>query len=332
MPTQNNQQEKELPQVLILRTTFVFQLYEKEFHKKFKVLKAWESPLPIESFIESEAQNVEAIFCSGLTPITKDIISQLPLLKIVVTESTGLEHIDMGECKRKGIAVTYAGSVYAEDVADMAIGLVIDVLRKISMADRFIRNGLWPSGVQFPMGSKVGGKRVGIVGLGNIGLMIARRLEGFGCTISYNSRKKKGSTPYKFYTDVVEMASDNDVLIVCCSLTEQTRHIINNEVLRALGKDGVLINVGRGAIINEDDLVECLIEGEIAGVGLDVFEHEPNVPKQLFTMENVVMTPHRAAFTKEGFFDVFQLVMGNLEAFFSDKPLLTPVPVPIANE
>lgn len=173
---------------------------------------------------------------------------------------------------------------------------------------------------------QLGGKRVGIVGLGSIGLEIAKRLEAFECKISYLSRQKKSSVPYHFYDDVVELASHSNILIICCALNEQTHHLINKEVLLALGKEGFIVNIARGAIIDEKELVHCLQQGIIAGAGLDVFENEPNVPKELLELDNVVLSPHFAVFTEESFRDLFELLVGNLEAFFSNKPLITPVP------
>lgn len=171
----------------------------------------------------------------------------------------------------------------------------------------------------------MGGKQVGIVGLGSIGLEAAKRLEAFGCKISYHSRKKKPSVSYTFYSDVCELASNSNILIICCALNDQTHHLINKEVLLALGKEGVIINIARGAIIDEKELMQFLQQGKIAGAGLDVFEHEPGAPKELYELDNVVLSPHVAVFTEESFRDLFELIVGNLEAFFSNKPLLSPV-------
>lgn len=171
----------------------------------------------------------------------------------------------------------------------------------------------------------MGGKRVGIVGLGSIGHEVAKRLEAFGCRISYNSRKEKPGVEYSFYSDVSELAGNSDALTICCALTHQTHHMINKQVLLALGKNGVIINVGRGGIIDEKEMVECLMKGEIGGAGLDVFENEPHVPKELFLLENVVLSPHRAVHSEETLMALCDLVVGNFEAFFSNKPLLTPL-------
>ncbi|KAJ9539553.1 hypothetical protein OSB04_032286 [Centaurea solstitialis] len=169
----------------------------------------------------------------------------------------------------------------------------------------------------------LGGKKVGIVGLGNIGSRVATRLEAMGCIVSYTSRLRKDSAPFAFYPNVFQLASESDILVICCALTNDTRHIINNRVMRALGKTGVIVNVARGAIIDEAELVNCLVKGELGGAGLDVFENEPNVPKELLGLDNVVLSPHRTAFTKESFHDATQILIANLEAFFTNRNLLT---------
>lgn len=150
---------------------------------------------------------------------------------------------------------------------------------------------------------------------------VAKRLEGFGCIISYNSRKEKPFAPYPFYSNVHELTANSDALVICCELNEQTQHMINREVMLALGKKGVIVNVGRGAIIDEKEMVHCLIHRDIGGVGLDVFENEPHVPQELFLLDNVVLSPHAAANTLGGNMALCELVAANFDAFFSNKPL-----------
>ncbi|KAI6706722.1 hypothetical protein NL676_009684 [Syzygium grande] len=315
------------PRVLLLRQPLEFSLVDRPLPDGFRFLKPWESPLPLDDFLSSsaDARSAEAILSCGVAPVTADVLRRLPSLRLVVTTSAGLNHIDVAECRRRGIAIANAGGAYSEVVADLAVGLLIDVLRKVSAGDRYVRRGLWSSEGEFALGSKLGGKRVGIVGLGKIGLEVAKRLEAFGCAISYNSRKKKPYVSYPFYSDVRELATNCDILVICCGLNEQTRHMINREVLLALGKEGVVVNIGRGSIIDEQEMVRLLVQGELGGAALDVFENEPNVPEELRALDNVVLSPHRAVFTPESFSKLCDLVIGNLEAFFSDKPLLSPV-------
>ncbi|GAV76667.1 2-Hacid_dh domain-containing protein/2-Hacid_dh_C domain-containing protein [Cephalotus follicularis] len=318
-------ESQNLPKVIVFIKPPVFTLLgEHYFHSPiFQFLKAYESPLPLHQFLTTHAHSIQAILSSGGAPVTADILDKLPSVRLVVTTSAGLNQIDLPACRLRGVAVANAADVYSADVADLAVGLLIDVLRKISCADRYVRQGLWVTKGDYPLGYKLGGKRVGIVGLGSIGFEVAKRLEAFGCHISYNSRKKKPYASYPFYSNVHELAANSDALVICCALTDQTRHMINKEVLLALGKEGVIVNIGRGAIIDEKEMVQCLVQEEIRGAGLDVFENEPDVPQELFAMDNVVLSPHRAVFTPESFKDLAELVVGNLEAFFLNKPLLS---------
>ncbi|EEF50428.1 glycerate dehydrogenase, putative [Ricinus communis] len=323
---QNYQQPQSLlPEVLVLERSPVFKFHEHRLSQKFHFLKAWESQLPLHQFLAAHAYSVQVLLSSGRDPVTANNIRLLPSLRLIVTTSAGLNHIDLQECRRQGIAIATAGSLYSEDVADLTVGLFIDVLRKISASDQYVRQGSWPTKGDFPLGFKLRGRQVGIVGLGSIGLEVAKRVEAFGCKIMYNSRNKKPSVPYPYYSNVCELAANCDVLIICCGLTDQTRHMINKEVFEALGKEGVIVNVGRGVIIDEQEMVQRLVQGEIAGAGLDVFENEPHVPKELTVLNNVVLSPHRAVHTTENLVALCELVIGNLEAFFSNKPLLTPI-------
>ncbi|KAJ8900301.1 hypothetical protein K2173_024941 [Erythroxylum novogranatense] len=321
----SSQSTPQLPQVLLMREPPAFTLCgEQPFSSdKFRYLKAYESTLPLDQFLTTHAQSVQAILSSHNAPVTAAILRLLPEARLVVTTSAGLNQIDLPECRRRGIKVANSGTVSAANVADLAIALLIDVKRKISASNRYVKQGLWSTNEDYPLGSKLRGKRVGIVGLGSIGSEIAKRLEAFGCYISYNSRNQKPSVSYPFYHEVHELAADSDVLIICCALNDQTHHLIDKEVLSALGKEGFIVNVGRGPIIDEKEMVRCLMKGEIAGAGLDVFEDEPDVPQELFALDNVVLSPHRAVFTQESINDLGKLVVGNLEAFFSSKPLLS---------
>lgn len=317
---------KLLPEIIVFGPPSVFERYSGEFSQRFRILKPWESPIPLEEFLSVHAQNTRAAICRGGFKMTSNILRLLPSLGLLVTNSAGLNHIDLHQCRKSGISIAYASTIFSADVADCAVGLLLDVTRKISASNNFLKSGRWPVEGEYPLGTKLGGKRVGIVGLGSIGLEIAKRLEVFNCKISYQSRKKKPDVGYTFHGDVIELASHSDILIICCALNEQTHHLINKQVLLALGKRGLIINVGRGAIIDEKELVQCLQDGDIAGAGLDVFENEPCVPEELFGLDNVVLSPHAAVFTDESQRDMCELIIGNLKAFFSNKPLITPIP------
>jgi hydroxypyruvate reductase 2 len=163
------------------------------------------------------------------------------------------------------------------------------------------------------------------VGLGNIGSRVARRLAAFGCTVSYHSRSPKPSETYTFVPALLDLAAGSDVLVLSCALTEETKHMVNREVMEALGKDGVLVNVGRGGLVDEPELVRCLRDGVLGGAGLDVYVNEPAVPPELFSMDNVVLSDHRAVITPESIRGALEMVTANLDAFFSGRPLVSPV-------
>ncbi|KAG9141486.1 hypothetical protein Leryth_001933 [Lithospermum erythrorhizon] len=204
-------------------------------------------------------------------------------LEIISSYSVGVDKIHLEKCKLRGVRVTNTPHVLTDDVADIAIGLILATLRKICAADEFVRKKLWKNG-DFQLTSKFSGKSVGIIGLGRIGSAIATRAEAFDCSISYHSRSQKPNVNYKYYSNVIDLAANCQILVVSCSLTEETRHIISRPVIDALGPEGVLINIGRGAHVDEPELVSALLEGRLGGAGLDVFENEPEVPEQLFKL------------------------------------------------
>ncbi|CAA7039154.1 unnamed protein product [Microthlaspi erraticum] len=302
--------------------------FDELLSRNFQVLNTHVSSDPIPIFLSRHAASVRAFVNIGRLTIDAELLSHLPSLQLLICTSVGVDHVDLAECKRRGVSVTNAGDAFSEDAADCAVGLLISVLRRIPAADRYVRSGNWAKFGAFhcfQLGSKVSGKRVGIVGLGSIGSFIAKRLEPFGCIISYNSRSQKQSIPYMYYSDVLSLAANNDVLMLCCSLNEQTRHIVNREVMESLGKDGVIINVGRGGLIDEKEMVKCLVQGVIGGAGLDVFENEPEVPEELLGLDNVVLTPHAAVATPGSLNNVTEIALANLKAFFSNQPLVSPV-------
>ncbi|KQJ81656.1 glyoxylate/hydroxypyruvate reductase HPR3 [Brachypodium distachyon] len=271
------------------------------------------------------AAEARVLLVPRLAPVTAQLLGGLPALELVAATTVGVDHVDLEACRRRGLCVTNAGAAFSVDSADYAVGLVVAALRRVAAADAFVRSGRWAVNGDYPLTTKVSGKRVGIVGLGNIGALVARRLAAFGCAVSYHSRSPKPAAPYKFFPAVRDLASDSDVLVLSCALTEETRHMVNREVMEALGKDGVLVNVGRGGLVDEPELVRCLREGVIGGAGLDVYEDEPAVPRELLGMDNVVLSGHKAVSTTESIRGVVEIVAANLDAFFSGRPLVSPV-------
>lgn len=309
--------------VLMLRPMSPY--LEQELERRFDLFKPWQSTSSPENFLRQHSGSIRAVVGNAAIGADSALIDCLPGLEIVSSYSVGIDKIDLDKCRERGIRVTNTPDVLTDDVADAAIGLALGVMRKICGCDGFVRKGLWKGG-EFELGSKFSGKSVGIVGLGRIGSAIAKRAEAFRCRISYTSISKKPSYPnYNYYPSTIDLATHSDILIVSCSLTEQTRHIINRQVLDALGPRGVLINIGRGAHVDEPELVSALLEGRLGGAGLDVFEKEPNVPEELFGLDNVVLLPHVGSDTEETCKDMADLVIGNLEAHFRNEQLLSPV-------
>ncbi|KAL4589194.1 hypothetical protein LXL04_002099 [Taraxacum kok-saghyz] len=304
--------------------TFPMSSYlEQELEKRFNLFRLWNLP-DKNNFLKDNPGSIRAVVGNTKIGADRELIDSLPALEIVSSFSVGLDKVDLGHCKDKGIRVTNTPDVLTEDVADLAIELMLATLRRICECDRYVRGGLWKKG-DFKLTTKFSGKKIGIIGLGRIGTAIAKRAEAFSCPISYYSRTQKPELKYKYFPSVLELASDCQILVVSCPLTDETRHIINRQVIDAIGPKGFLINIGRGPHVDEPELVSALVEGRIAGAGLDVFENEPNVPEELFGLDNVVLVPHVGSDTFETVKAMADLVVGNLEAHFSKKPLLTPV-------
>ncbi|XP_010318542.3 glyoxylate/hydroxypyruvate/pyruvate reductase 2KGR isoform X1 [Solanum lycopersicum] len=309
----------------VLMTCPMSPYLEQELDKRFNFLRLWKFPENQKShFLKLHSDSIRGVVGNATIGANAELIGALPKLEIVSSYSVGLDKIDLGLCKEKGIKVAYCPDLITDDAADTGVALILAVLRRICQCDSYVKNGLWKNG-DFMLTSKFSGKSVGIIGLGRIGLAIAKRAEAFGCPISYYTRSEKPNTNYKYYPSVVELASNCQILVVACALTPETRHIVNREVMEALGSKGILINIGRGPHVDEKELVSALLEGRLGGAGLDVFENEPEVPEQLFGLENVVLLPHVGSGTEETRKAMADLVLGNLEAHFLNKPLLTPV-------
>ncbi len=253
-------------------------------------------------------------------------LERLPQLEIISSFGVGYDHIDAAAAARHGVVVTHTPDVLNEEVADTTIGLLLCTVREFPQADRFVRAGKWRTD-GYPLSkATLRDRTVGLVGMGRIGTAIARRLEAFGVPIVYHTRQKRPELPYRHYTDLVEMARAVDVLILIVPGGPATRNMIDANVLDALGPGGILINIARGSVVDEQALVAALREGKIMAAGLDVFANEPDVPEELLTMENVVLLPHlgsASVYTRE---KMDQLIVDNILAWAAGKPPLTPVP------
>ncbi|XP_078431831.1 glyoxylate/hydroxypyruvate/pyruvate reductase 2KGR-like [Wolffia australiana] len=313
------------PGVLIVQNPIIPHL-ETELWKYYTLFRLWNVPSEKRTeFLLSHAQEIQAIVTNPVIGVSDEIIDALPQLEIISLCGVGLDKMNLTKCKEKRIRVTNTPDALTDDVADLAIALAIAVLRKICISDSFVRHGHYQNNRFLELSHRFSGKSVGIVGLGRIGKAVAKRAEAFGCHVSYFARSEKEDVGYKFYSSVVDLAAHSQVLVVACALTEETRHIVNRQVINALGPQGVLVNVGRGGHVDEAELVEALRDGRLGGAGLDVFEREPHPSDELLSMDNVVLQPHIGCCTRETLNDMAELVLANLEAHFLGNPLHSPV-------
>jgi hydroxypyruvate reductase len=271
------------------------------------------------------APRIVGIAASGESLVPADLLARLPSLKVVSVFGVGYDGVDAQAAVARGVPVTHTPDVLTDDVADLAMGLLLSVARLIPQAGEYVRAGRWPSG-PMPLGRKVSGARIGIVGLGRIGQAIARRAQAFDMSIAYTARTEKPSSGYRYYPTAKALAAEVDFLVVITPGGAGTRHLINADVLAALGSQGFLINVARGSVVDESALIAALQSGVIAGAALDVFENEPNVPQALWNMPNVVLTPHTASATRQTRQAMADLAFANMKAGLTGQPLLTPVP------
>lgn len=268
--------------------------------------------------------SVRAVVVNGGTLVPTALLDALPAVKIVSVFGVGYDGVPIPYCRERGIQVTNTPDVLTDDVADVAVALVLMTARKLVEANRFIHSGAW-SERPFELAWKVGGKRAGIFGLGRIGKAIARRLAAHDMEIAYHGRQQQSGVDYPYFGSLAELAQWSDFLIVAAPGGTGTQHAINAEILAALGAKGTLINIARGSVVDETALVEALKSGGIRGAGLDVFDHEPNVEPALLAAPNTVLLPHLGSGTHETRQAMADLVLRNLEAHFHDRPLLTAV-------
>ena len=271
------------------------------------------------------APRIRAIAASGESKVSAALLQQLPALEIVSVMGVGYDGIDVAAAKARGVTVTHTPGVLNDDVADLALALMLAWARQVPRADRFIRVGQWPAG-PLPLGRKVSGARLGIVGMGRIGQAIAQRAAAFGMSIAYTARSAKAELPLRYLPSAAALAAESDFLVVITPGGAGTRKLIDAEVLAALGPQGCVVNVARGSVIDETALIAALQAGTIAGAALDVFESEPNVPQALREMDNVVLTPHIGSATGQTRQAMADLALANLKAHFAGEALPSPVP------
>lgn len=308
----------------ILMTAPMMPSVVEALDRGFVLHRLWEQA-DGDDFLKAEGPRIRGLATSTLYGTVDDrLLRRLPALEIIASFGVGYDNVDAAAAAARGVIVTNTPGVLDDEVADLTIGLLIATLRQIPQADRFLRDGRWLEG-SFPLSTTLRGRRVGIVGMGNIGKAIATRLGGFGVSIAYHARSRQGDNPLEYHSSLLALAEASDVLIVIVPGGQSTRHLIDSRVLEALGPDAVLINVSRGSVVDEQALIQALRAQTILAAGLDVYEDEPRVPPELIGMPQVVLLPHIGSASRHTRNAMGQLVVDNLTSWFANGVALTPV-------
>ena len=308
----------------ILMTAPMMPIVIEALDKAFTLHRLWEQS-DQEAFLKDIGPRIRGIATSTLYGrLEASLLDRLPKAEIISSFGVGYDNVDAVEAGKRGIVVTNTPGVLDDEVADLAIGLLLATLRNIPQADRYLREGKWLK-APFPLSATLREKKVGIVGLGRIGKAIARRLAGFDVRIAYHGRTQQDDVAFTYHPTIVGLAEASDILIVITPGGASTKHLINAEVLKALGSNGVLINVARGSVVDEQALIQALKSGTILSAGLDVYDDEPRVPQELIDLEHVVLLPHIASGSVHTRNAMGKLVADNLISWFDGKGPLTPV-------
>lgn len=299
---------------------------QQRLEQHYHCIKLWEADDP-NALMQQHAGDIEVLIASAFHPARAALIDQLPNLKAICSLGVGYDNIDIKHAHARNLQVSNTPDVLNDCVADLTWGLIIATMRDMGKAERFLRDGRWGNQLAaLPLGRRVTGKRLGIVGLGRVGLAIAQRAHGFSMDLRYHNRRQRSDVAWAYESDLLALANWSDILVVATVGGPSTRHLINRQVLEALGPEGVLINVARGSVVDENALIEALSTGMIAGAGLDVFESEPHVPDALKALENAVLLPHIASATTETRQAMVNLLVENAESYARSGKVLTPVP------
>jgi lactate dehydrogenase-like 2-hydroxyacid dehydrogenase len=310
----------------VVMTAKGMDLIEDELGKRFSLHRLWLEPNPDLWLAEWGPRTRAIAMTGGHARIDEAYMRQYPNLEIISSFGVGYDNIDAKAAARLGVIVTNTPGVLDDEVADTTLGLMIMTVRQLPQSERYLREGQWTAKGAFPLSPSLRGRTVGILGLGRIGKAIAKRITAFGLSVAYHGRHAQADVPYRYYSSLVDMAKAVDILIVVAPGGPGTRHIINAEVLEALGPDGVLINVARGSLVDEKALIEALRNKTILAAGLDVFEHEPSVPQELIALANTVLLPHVGSASVKTRRAMAECVVSNVLAWAEGKPPLTPVP------
>jgi len=297
--------------------------FNRELAARYAVTPLWQQADPL-VFLREQGDQFELLATSARFGCTAEQLAHLPNLKAICSFGVGYDAIAVDAARARGIPISTTPDVLNDCVADLAMGLIIDTARRMAEADRFVRAGNWPTG-PFPLGRKVSGKRLGIVGMGRIGEAVVQRASGFAMAVQYHNRKPIPDCVHTYAASLIELARWADFLVLTCPGGAATQHLINREVLEALGPQGILINVARGSVVDQAALIEALQNGTLGGAGLDVYAAEPEVPAALRELNNVLLLPHIGSASEETRLQMEQLLLANLQAFVEQGALLTPL-------
>lgn len=298
---------------------------QQRLAQHFDLIELWKEQDP-DAAIAARRNEVVALVTSAMTPTSAALIDKLPNLRAICSHGVGYDAIDVKHAQQKGIQVSNTPEVLNDCVADLALGLLLATARKLGHAERYVRGNLWGTEAKFPLAVKVSHKKIGIVGLGRIGMAIAQRAKGFDMEIRYHNRRQRADVGLAYEPSLVQLAAWADFLVIATVGGPETRHLVSDEVIKALGPDGILINIARGTVVDETAMVNALVSGELGGAGLDVYESEPTVPDALKSLDNVVIVPHVASATNETRKAMSDLVADNAEAFAKTGEVITPIP------
>jgi lactate dehydrogenase-like 2-hydroxyacid dehydrogenase len=296
---------------------------EKALNDAYTVHRYWEADDKAALLAEHGA-NIRAVATNGHTGCKPEILEALPNLEVISSYGVGYDAIDIPACKARNVRVTNTPDVLNDAMAEITLGMMIALCRRIPQADAYTRAGKWRE-KNYPLTGELTGAKVGILGLGRIGKEIARRCQVFKMQVVYHGRRKQPYEPYEYYADLEAMARDVDWLVVIAPGSPETKGIVSRKIMEALGPEGNLVNVARGSLVDETALVELLQSGKLGAAALDVFEDEPKAPEALFALDNVVLSPHQGSATVKTRTAMGDLVIQNLAAHFNGDPLITPV-------
>jgi len=301
---------------------------EEQLVREYEVVHLPADPQVRQPFLAEHGSSFDVLVTSAAHGVGNDVLDALPNLRMISSFGVGLDKFDLNHIHHRGIALGYTPDVLNDCVADLAFGLVLDMGRRLSQGDRYVRAGQWGArgASALPLGFRVSGARLGIVGLGRIGSTIARRSTGFDMQVRYHSRKPVVGQPWTYEPHLHELARWSDFLVVITSGGAGTQHLIDAAVLDALGPQGFLVNVSRGSVVDESALLAALQDKRIGGAAMDVFEHEPHVPTDFYTLDNVVMVPHIASATTQTRQAMGQRVLDNLQAYLQGRALVSAAP------